>query len=192
MFRLFAIVAVAGAFFGALYFSGSALEAWESPKAAPEAATAKPKTKKKARANVVSRTQTKPHRSAQPTTWLAQLSRLCRRSEEQAAAIPPPITAEGTSYYLREVVPVARRFNRKADVLLAKGPDRDAAKQMHSLFVSEESLLRSLANAIDDRNVDRIRTNLIALTAVGKSENKLLTRLGARGCTVSEDAFSLD
>jgi hypothetical protein len=79
--------------------------------------------------------------------------------------------------------------NRKADVLLAKGPNRGAAEQMHRLFASEESLLQSLANAIDDRDVDRMRRTLTALSAVGKSENKILTRLGARGCTLSNDAF---
>ncbi len=192
MFRLLAIVAVVGAFGGALYFSGNALEAWESPKPGAEAASPKAKNaRKKARAQLVSHEPAKPHRAQQPVTWLAQLSRLCRRTEEQTASIPPPITAEGTSYYLREVVPVARRFNRKADVLLAKGPNRGAAEQMHRLFASEESLLQSLANAIDDRDVDRMRRTLTALSAVGKSENKILTRLGARGCTLSNDAFDL-
>lgn len=193
MFRLFAIVAVAGAFFGALYFSGNALEAWESPKPAVEAAGAKAKkAKKKPRAQLVSRKmRPKPHRSQQPTTWLAKLNRLCRSSEEDAAAIAPPITAEGTSYYLREIVPVARRFNRRADVLLASAPDRSAAERMHRLFASEERLLGSLADAIDDRNVDRMRQTMTSLMAVGKSENRILTRLGARGCTLSEDAFAV-
>jgi hypothetical protein len=192
MFRLFAIVAVVGAFFGALYFGGNALEAWESPKPEAQAATAHAKRakKKKRKAQLVSR-NTKPQRPQRPLTWLARLNRLCLRTAEETASIPPPITAEGSSYYLREVVPVARRFNRKAEALLDEGPDRAAREQMHRLFVSEESLLRSLADAIDDRDVDRLRRTMTALVAVGKSENRILTRLGARGCTVSEDAFSL-
>ena len=193
MFRLFAIVAVAGAFFGALYFSGNALEAWESPKPARQAGAKAKKAEKKPRAQLVSHKQTraKPHRTQQPATWLAKLNRLCRSSEEDAAAIAPPITAEGTSYYLREIVPVARRFNRRADVLLASAPDRSAAERMHRLFASEERLLRSLADASDDRNVDRMRQTVTSLMAVGKSENRILTRLGARGCTLSEDAFAV-
>lgn len=191
MFRLFAIVAVAGAFVGALYFSGSALEAWESPKPAPEAAVATKKAKKRAHTRLVSREKPTAHPAKQPTTWLAKLNRLCRSSEEDAAAVAPPITAEGTSYYLREIVPVARRFNRRADVLLASAPDRSAAERMHRLFASEEHLLGSLADAIDDRNVDRMRQTMTSLIAVGKSENRILTRLGARGCTLSEDAFAV-
>jgi hypothetical protein len=192
MFRLFAILAVAGAFLGALYFSGNALEAWESPKPAAQAASPKAKTgKKKARAELVSRTRKKRHRPQEPVTWLAQLSSLCLRTAEETAAIPPPITPEGSSYYLREVVPVARRFNRRAEVLLERGPDRAAAARMHRLFASEEGLLRSLADAIDDRDVDRMRRTVTALVAVGKAENRILERLGARGCTASEDAFSL-
>jgi hypothetical protein len=191
MFRLFAIVAVAGAFFGALYFSGNALEAWESPKPMRKAAAVKPMAKKKAKARLVSREKPTAHRAKQPTTWLAKLNRLCRSSEEDAAAIAPPITAEGTSYYLREIVPVARRFNRRADVLLASAPDRSAAERMHRLFSSEERLLGSLADAIDDRNIDRMRQTMTTLMAVGKSENRILTRLGARGCTLSEDAFAV-
>jgi hypothetical protein len=194
MFRLLAILAVVGAFAGALYFSGNALEAWESPKPVSQTADVKArKVRKKARAQLVSREPTKPspHRGQKPVTWVAQLNRLCRRSEEETASIPPPITAEGTSYYLREIVPVARRFNRKADVLLAQGPNRRAAAQMHRLFASEESLLQALAVAIDDRDVDRMRRTMAALAAVGRSENKILTRLGARGCTHSNDAFAL-
>jgi len=188
MFRLFAIVAVVGAFFGALYFSGNALEAWESPKPAAKAASPERKNARKApHATLVSHTRTR-HTAV---TWLVRLNRLCEHSEEKTAAIPPPITPEGTSYYLRQVVPVARRFNRRADALLHRAPDRAAAAEMHRLFASEESLLQALADAIDDRNVDRMRRTMTALGAVGKSENAILTRLGARRCTVSEDAFSL-
>jgi len=192
MFRLFAIVAVAGAFLGALYFSGNALEAWESPKPVAKATSLKAKKgRKKARAELVSRTRKKPHRPQRPVTWLAQLNGLCLRTAEETAAIPPPITPEGSSYYLREVVPVARRFNRRAEVLLAEGPDRRAADRMHRLFASEEVLLRTLADAIDARDVDRMRQTLTALIAVGKTENTILKHLGARGCAASEDAFSL-
>ena len=192
MFRLFAILAVAGAFFGALYFSGNALEAWESPKPTAQAAPHKSKKRKKhARAQLIVSKKVSQPRSTQPRTWLARLNSLCLRTAEETAAIPPPITAEGSSYYLREVVPVARKFNRKAEVLLDDGPDRVTADRMHRLFASEEGLLRSLADAIDDRNVDRMRRTMTALVIVGKAENRILTRLGARGCTVSEDAFSL-
>ena len=193
MFRLFAVVAVVGAFFGALYFSGNALEAWESPKVAPKAAATKAKTKKAkhARAELVVSNQSKPPRKKRPSTWLTRLNGLCLRTAEETASIPPPITPEGTSYYLREVIQVARTFNRKAEVLLDEGPDRAAADRMHSLFVSEEALLRSLANAIDDRDVDRMRQAMTGLLAVGKAENRILTHFGARGCTASEDAFSL-
>lgn len=191
MFRLFAIVAVAGAFFGALYFSGNALEAWESPKPAPQAAAVEKKGKKKAHARLVSREKPTARRAKQPPTWLAKLNRLCRSSEEDAAAIAPPITAEGTSYYLREIVPVARRLNRRADILLASAPDRSATERMHRLFAAEERLLGSLADAIDDRNVDRMRQTMTSLIAVGKSEDRILARLGARGCTLSEDAFAV-
>ena len=37
MFRFLAVVFVIGAFVGALYFSGNALEAWENPKQDPVA-----------------------------------------------------------------------------------------------------------------------------------------------------------
>ena len=192
MFRLFAIVALVAAFGGALYFSGDALEAWESPKPAAKAAPAPvKKSKSKKHRKAAARKRGRRHGSRPQPTWLAQLNALCLRSQEEAGSVPPPITAEGAGYYVRQLVPVARRFNRKAETLLYRGPDRQAAGQMERLFASEESLLTSIAAEIDRRRFDRANQLLRSLGSVGRSENRILTRLGARDCTYSQDAFGL-
>ncbi len=191
MLRVVAIVSVVGAFAAALYFGGDTLEAWESPEpsaqAAPDAQKKKPK---KHRKRAASRKQARRPATKPPATWLARLNTLCRKTEAQAAAIPPPITAEGASEYLRQVARVARRFNRRAEPLLRAGSDRQAARKLDSLFAEEDRLMQSLLSAAEQRQFERVQDLMSALTAVGKSENKILRGLGARDCAV-EDEFRL-
>src|SRR5262245_62588574 len=99
MFRLLAVILVLGAFGGALYFSGDALEAWESPKPDPVAMPKPPKHKKRAQ----------PKRHAQPAThaqpakrtvpakpgWLVELNATCRRGKRQTDSIDPPLNLNG-------------------------------------------------------------------------------------------------
>jgi hypothetical protein len=190
MFRLFAIAAVVVAFGATLYFSGNALEAWESPqpsaKAAPVAAK---KAKRRHRQRASSRKHAQRPARRHKATWLSQLNTLCRHSEDEAAAIPLPITAEGGLYYFRQVVQVARRFNRKAEVLMRQGAAPADADRLARLFDQEESLMQNLLTAAEQKQVDRLRRIAPNLVAVGKSENKILAGLGARDCTVSDDPF---
>jgi hypothetical protein len=192
MFRLFAIAAVVGAVGATLYFSGDALEAWESPqpsaKAAPVAAK-KSKAKKRHRQRAASPKHTRRPTPRHKATWLTRLNALCRNSEDEAAAIPLPITAEGGLYYFRQVVQVARRFNRKAEVLMRRGADPADADRLARLFDQEESLMQDLLTAAEQKQLDRLRRMAPALVAVGKSENKILAGLGARDCTVADDPF---
>jgi hypothetical protein len=192
MFRLFAIAAVVVAFGATLYFSGDALEAWESPqpsaKASPVAAK-KAKAKKRHRQRAASRTHARRLTPNHEATWLNHLNALCRHSEDEAAAIPLPITAEGGSYYFRQVVQVARRFNQKAEVLIRRVAASADADRLARLFDQEESLMQDLLTAAEQKQVDRLRRIAPALVAVGKSENKIFAGLGARDCTASDDPF---
>jgi hypothetical protein len=192
MFRLFAIALVVVAFGATLYYSGETLEAWESPKPSAKAAPdTHRKGKSQKRKSLVSRKQARRPASKPHPMWLARLNTLCRNSEAQAAAIPPPITAEGSAEYLRQVVKVARRFNRKAETLLRGDANPQSARELERLFAEEERLMQSLLSAAERRQFERVTDLMPALTRVGKSENRVLHGLGARDCTVSEDAFQL-
>ena len=80
MLRFVAIVAVLVAFFAALYFSGDALEAWESPessKASLPASETRRKAKPKRRAKSAPKAA-RPAASPRKPTWLRELNALCR------------------------------------------------------------------------------------------------------------------
>ena len=89
MFRFFAVALVVGAFVGALYFSGDALEAWESPKLEPVAMPKLPKPRKKAKP----RQHAQPVKYAKPVkkaplakpSWLVELNAACRRGSGKAS-----------------------------------------------------------------------------------------------------------
>jgi hypothetical protein len=193
VFRLLAIFGVVVAFGATLYYSGDYLEAWESPQPSAQAA---PGTHKKAnKSRERSAPQMRARRRAanrKPKTWAAQFSALCRRGEAQAAAIPPPITPEGSADYFRQFARLNRRWNREATVLLERGAARDpqAVRQLLRLFDKGESLVADLVVATERRQFRRYNRILPAVIALAKSENRLLARLGApRGCMLSEDAF---
>lgn len=192
MFRLLGIALVVVAFGATLYYSGDRLEAWESPKAAAQSAPdAQKKKPKKHRKRAAARKHARRPATKPPTTWLTRLNTLCRRSEAQAAAIPPPITEEGALDYLQQVVQVARRFNRKADGLLRAGAAPGTSRQMADLFAQEERLLASILTAANRNQFERANELMPALRSVGRSENRILRGLGARDCTVSENEFEL-
>jgi hypothetical protein len=194
MFRLFGIALVVVAFGATLYYSGDTLEAWESPepsaKAAPDAQKKGKSKKRKARAR---RQQAARRASKPPTTWVAQMNTLCRRGQAEAEAVPVPLTPEGLPDYFRQLARVNKRWNRRAVALLDRGASRDpeAARGLVRLLGEEEGLMAELTSAVErgqDKRFEQLRPRIITL---GRSESRLLKRLGARGCTQSEDSFRL-
>jgi hypothetical protein len=197
VFRLIAILAVVGAFGATLYYGGDYLESWESPRpASAQAATGTHKKKaKKNRVRSAPRARARRRttsRKPEPKTWAARFSELCRRGEAEAAAIPPPITLEGSADYFRQFARLNKRWNREAAALLERGDSRDpqAVRQLRRLFDKGESLVADLVVATERRQFKRYDRILPAMIALAKSENRLLARLGApQGCILSEDAF---
>ena len=194
MFRLFGIALVVVAFGATLYYSGDKLEAWESPqpsaKAAPGAQKKGKSKKRKARAR---RRQAERRASKPPTTWVAQMNTLCRRGQAEAEAVPVPLTPEGLPDYFRQLARVNKRWNQRAVALLESGAPRDpeAARGLVRLLNEEESLMSALTSAVQRGQNQRLEQLRPRITSVGKSERRLLKRLGARGCTPSEDLFRL-
>lgn len=188
MLRVFAIVAVLAAFGAALYFSGDYLQAWEAPQPPAKAAPAPP-SKKKAKAKP-ERAARKEKESGRKAAWLAQLNSLCIRSLDEADAMEPPARPEDVAPYIRQFERRNIRLNRQATELVQRG-NAKSAKALRGLFDQEERLVHSLLTAAQNGKEQRLRTTMRSLLAVGKAENRLLTRLGAVDCTLPPDAFEL-
>src|SRR5262245_46806037 len=124
MLRFLAVVLVIGAFGAALYFSGDALEAWESPKPEPVAMPKLHKPKKQAKAN--RRAQpveyAKPVKKAPPAkpSWLAELNATCRRGRRESASIPRPSTPQELPRVLKRVIGLNARMNRETAELVSR------------------------------------------------------------------------
>ena len=194
MLRVFAIVAVLGAFGAALYFSGDYLQAWEAPEPPAPAAPAPP-SKKKAKA----KPKAKPARPARrakkaswrKATWLAQLNALCIRVLDDSYAMEPPSRPEDVPRYLRQVETWNSRRNRQATELVRQSGDAKTTKAVRELFDQEEQLVHSLLTAAQNGDLQGLRRYQRSVLAIGKAQNKLFTRLGAVDCTLPPEAFDL-
>ena len=189
MFRaLLAAALVACAFGAALYFSGDYLQAWENPEPAKAQAAPAPRKKAKRRRHAPVK-RTKPARKASTKpAWLTELNALCRRAQDDAAAIPPPITAEGVADYFRQIQRLNNRWNRQAAAVLRRSGPSARAARLIGLFGEEERILSEIVSAVESRQAKRIERMRPRFVALAKSENRLLKGLGARDCTI-EDAY---
>jgi hypothetical protein len=193
MFRFLAVVFVIGAFGAALYFSGDALEAWESPKPETVAMPKLPKPKKQAKPKRHTPTPTHPAKRtvrAKPS-WLVELNAACRRGKREAESIMPPTTPQELPRILKQVIGVNARWNRKTAELVSRSGNAAIAAQLRSLYAEDEALLQRTLNAAEKGDYRRLPGLSRSLIAVGKAENKLFARLGAGGCTVSPDELQL-
>jgi hypothetical protein len=194
MIRVFAIVAVLGAFGAALYFSGDYLQAWEAPEPPATAAPAPPskkkaKTKPKAKSARPARKTKKV--SWRKATWLAQLNALCIRVLDDSYAMEPPSRPEDVPRYLRQVETWNTRRNRQATELVRQSGDAKTTKAVRELFDHEEQLVHSLLTAAQNGDLQGLRRYQRSVLAIGKAQNKLFTKLGAVDCTLPPEAFDL-
>jgi hypothetical protein len=191
MFRFFAVALVIGAFVGALYFSGDALEAWESPKPEPVAMPKLPKPKKppkpKRHAQPVKREL--PAKKAAPAkpSWLVELNAACRRGKRQSESIPRPTTPQELPRILKQVIGLNTRMNRETAELVSRSGNAAAAAQLRSLYAQDEALLQRVLNASEQGEYRRLPAIGRSLIAVARAENNLFARLGAGACTASPD-----
>lgn len=187
MLRVFAIVAVLAAFGGALYFSGDYLSAWEAPQPPAQAAPAPP-AKKKAKPKHRARPAKKPARGK--AAWLTELNAFCIRVlDESDYDFEPPSRPEEIAPYIRRVERRNTRVNRQAAELIQRSGDVKTASALRSLFGREEQLVHRALSAAQNGDAQGFRTAVRSLLAVARSENRLLTRLGATDCTLPPDAF---
>ena len=191
MFRFFAVALVVGAFVGALYFSGDALEAWESPKPEPVAMPKLPKPKKrpKPKQHAQSVKYAKPVKKAAPAkpSWLVELNAACRRGKRESESIPRPSNPEELARLLRKVTGMNARINRETAGLVSRSGNAKAATQLRGLYAQDEALLTTALNASEHGEYQRLPRIARSLLAVGRAENNLFARLGAGDCTVSPD-----
>jgi hypothetical protein len=191
MFRFFAVALVIGAFVGALYFSGDALEAWESPKPEPVAMAKLPKPKKKHRA----KQHAQPVKYAKPVTkappakpsWLVELNAACRRGKRKSESIPRPSNPQELARLLRKVTDMNARINRETAGLVSRSGNAKVATQLRGLYAEEETLLRQALTASERGQYEQLPRIARSLLAVGRAENNLFARLGAGDCTVSPE-----
>ena len=187
MLRVFAIVAVLGAFGAALYFSGEYLQAWESPEPPATAAPA-PRSKKKAKH--LARPANKP--AKREAAWLTELNAYCIRVlDEGDYGFNPPSSPEAVPRYIRRFERWNVRVNRKMAALVQRSGDAKATTTLRGLFVQEEQLAHSMLTAAQNGDAQSMQKHMRSLIAVAKSENTVLTRLGSVDCTVDPDAFEL-
>jgi hypothetical protein len=191
MFRFFAVALVIGAFVGALYFSGDALEAWESPKPEPVAMAKLPKPKKKPRSKQHARSvkYAKPVKKAPPAkpSWLGELNAACRRGKRESESIPRQSNPQELARLLRKVTGMNARINRETAGLVSRSGNAKAATQLRGLYAEEETLLHQALTASERGQYERLPRIARSLLAVGRAENNLFARLGAGDCTVSPD-----
>jgi hypothetical protein len=190
MFRFFAVALVIGAFVGALYFSGDALEAWESPKPEPLAMPKLPKPKKpKPKQHAQPVKYAKPVKKAPPAkpSWLVELNAACRRGKRQSESMHQPSTPEELAPALRKVIGMNTRVNRETAELVSRSGNATAAAQLRGLYTHDEALLQRALNASEQGKYRRLPGIARSLLAVARAENNLFARLGAGDCTVSPD-----
>jgi hypothetical protein len=191
MFRFFAVVLVIGAFVGALYFSGDALEAWESPKPEPVAMPKLPKPKKKSKPKQHAQPvkYAKPVKKAPPAkpSWLVELNATCRRGKRESESIPRPSTPQELPRILKQVIGMNERMNRETAELVSRSGNTTAAAQLRSLYAQDEALLHRILKASKQGEYQRLPGIARSLLGVARAENNLFARLGAGACTVSAD-----
>jgi outer membrane biosynthesis protein TonB len=191
MFRFFAVALVIGAFVGALYFSGDALEAWESPKPEPVAMPKLPKPRKKAkpRQHAQPVKYAKPVKKAPPAkpSWLIELNAACRRGKRESESIPRPSNPQELARLLRKVTGMNARINRETARLLSRSGNAKATTQLRGLYAQDETLLHQALTASERGQYERLPRIARSLLAVGRAENNLFARLGVGDCTVSPD-----
>lgn len=207
MFRFVAVLVVIAAFGAALYFSGDALEAWESPKAPAEAAPATPAPKKKAaepkrRAQPASKPA--PKRRAQPASkpvshpqpvtkspakpaWLVELNALCRRGKRQIEEIPPPSGLTDTVRYLRQSARLNNRLNRQGLALVQRSGNAKVTSQLSTLFERDQAAMQQMLTFAENGQYQQLGRYARSLIPLAKSENKVLAKIGATDCTLSPD-----
>jgi hypothetical protein len=190
MFRFLAVALVIGAFVGALYFSGDALEAWESPKPEPVAMPKLPKPKKpKPKQHTQPVKYAKPVKKALPVkpSWLVELNAACRRGKRESESIPRPSNPQELARLLRKATGLNTRINRETAELVSRSGNAKAATQLRRLYAQDETLLRQALTASERGQYERLPRIARSLLAVGRAENNLFARLGAGDCTVSPD-----
>ena len=195
MLRFVAVVAVLGAFAAALYFSGHALEAWESPEPS-KASLPAPETKRKAKPKRQARpaTKTKPARPAatpRRPAWLIELNSLCRHSRIELEAIPRPSQLSGIVPYLRQAGRLNRRLNDRALTLVRRSGNATVANQFHELFDRDEAAVQRMLTLAEKGQYQQLARFAQSLVPLARAENRMLMRLGAVDCTVSPDAYRL-
>lgn len=191
MIRVFAIVAVLGAFGAALYFSGDYMQAWESPQPPAKAAQAPP-DKKKSKAKPARPARKAKKESRRDTAWLTKLNALCIRALDDDYAMDPPSRPEDIPRYARQYEATNSRRNRQAMKLVQRSGDAKTAKALRRLFSQEERLVHSVLTAAQNGDQQQLVRATRSALAVGKAENRLFRRLGAGDCTLPPDAFELN
>jgi hypothetical protein len=193
MFRFLAVLFVIGAFVGALYFSGNALEAWETPKQDPVAMPKLPKAKKHPQPKRHARPATHPVKSASHAkpSWLVELSATCRRGKRESDSIPPAYSPSEIPGILKRVIRLNKRMNRETAELVARGGNATAAARLRSLYDQDEALMQRTLEAAEQGHYQRLQKLARSLVAVAKAENKVFVRLGVNACTVSPDELQL-
>jgi hypothetical protein len=192
MFRLFAVALVLGAFGGALYFGGNAMEAWESPKPEnvpiPKSKKAKTKVKHAERVRLA-----KPAKKPEPAkaSWLVELNATCRRGKRESESIHQPAIPQEIAPMLKQAIGLNARMNRKTAALVSRSGNATAAAQLRTLYAQDEALLQRALNAANKGQYHRLQGIARELIAVGRAENNLFARLGADACTVSPDELRL-
>ena len=195
MFRFFAVLLVIGAFVGALYFSGDALEAWESPKPETVAMPKLPKPKKQPKP----KRHARPAKPAQPAkqvshakpSWLVELNATCRRGKREVESIPQASTPQEIPGILKQVIRLNKRMNRETAELVSRSGNAAAAAQLKNLYAQDEALLQRVLNAAEQGRYQRLPAMGRSLLAVAKAENNVFAQLGAGACTVSPDELQL-
>jgi len=196
MFRFFALLLVVGAFVGALYFSGNALEAWESPKEEPPAMPKlpKPKAKPKRHAQPVSNPvrHPKPAKKAPAKpSWLVELNTVCRRGKAESATFQRPSSPQGAVRALKRAIRLNTRMNDRTAALVERSGNEAAATRIRRLYHQEEPLLQRALSATEQGRYQQLPGISRSLLAVAKAENKVFARLGAADCTVSSADLQL-
>jgi len=195
MLRFVAIVAVLSAFGAALYFSGDALEAWESPepsKASLPAPEPKRKAKPKRPARPAAKTKAdRPAATPRKPAWLIELNSLCRHGRIELEAIQRPSQLSGIVPYLRQAGRLNRRLNDRALGIVRRSGNAARANQLHELFDRDEAAVQRMLTLAEKGQYQQLARFAQSLVPLARAENRMLMRLGAVDCTVSPDEYRL-
>jgi hypothetical protein len=185
------VIGIAAVFGAVVLYGGSYVGAWEPvqpPPRSPGAAEEDDEATTTAKApTTTAESQPAPTtaQAAPDSRWLEEANALCRRSDEEVAALPEPTTQKEAKTVLAQAVDLNAFYNDEFAALGAPAGGAVAFAELLVLFEREDKLLRRMLTALQENKMNEFFRLSDRVIPLALEEDDLLYKLGAENCTVS-------